>query len=61
MMMSIQKYPISVIYKPDKYLLIADILSRAPQTSTAKELEFRQFDINIFHSLPITEPHLGGA
>ena len=58
MMMSIQKYPISVTFKPGKELLIADTLSRASLPDVADELEFRQYDINILHTLPITEPKL---
>ena len=56
--MSIQKYPIHVVYKPGKELLIADTLSRAPLPQQASELEFQQYDINILHTLPITEPKL---
>ena len=56
--MSIQKYPIHVVYKPGKELLIADTLSRAPLPQTANELEFKEYDINILHTLPVTEPKL---
>ena len=56
MIMSIQKYPVNVNYKPGKELLIADTLSRAPLPEEADELEFRQYDINILHTLPVTEP-----
>ena len=58
MMMSIQKYLINVIYKPGKELLIADTLSRAPLPDEADDLQFQQYDINILHTLPITEPKL---
>lgn len=58
MIMSIQKHPIHVIYKPGKELLIADTLSRAPLPDKATELEFQQYDINIIHLLPVTEPKL---
>ena len=40
MIMSIQKYPISVTYRPGKELLIADTLSRAPLPDQADEIEF---------------------
>ena len=56
--MSIQKYPIHVVYKLGKELLIADTLSRAPLPQTANELEFKEYDINILHTLPVTEPKL---
>lgn len=56
MMMSIQKYPIHVTYKPGKKLMIADTLSRAPLPDTADELDFQKYDINILYTLPITEP-----
>ena len=55
MNMSIQKYP---TYRPGKELLIADTLSRAPLPDKANKLEFRQYNINILHTLPITEPKL---
>ena len=60
MMMSIQKYLIQdhVTYKPGKELVIADTLSRAPLPETADKPEIQQYDINILHTLPITEPKL---
>ena len=60
MMMSIQKYLIQdhVTYKPRKELVIADTLSRAPLPETADKSEFQQYDINILHTLPITDPKL---
>ncbi len=48
LIMSIQKHPIHVIYKPGKELLIADT---APLPDEANELEFQQYDINL---LPVT-------
>ena len=56
MIMSIQKYQITVQYRPE--LLIADTLSRAPLPEPANELEFKQYDINVLHTLPITESKL---
>ena len=58
MIMSIQKYPITVVYKPGKELFIADTLSRAPLPEEADELEFKEYDINILHTLPVTTPKL---
>ena len=56
--MSIQKCQITVQYRPRKELLIADTLSRAPLPEPANELEFKQYDINVLHTLPITESKL---
>jgi hypothetical protein len=58
MIMSIQRYPLHVQYRPGKELLIADTLSRAPPCEEANELEFRQYDINILDTLSITEAKL---
>ncbi len=44
--------------RPGKELLIADTLSRTSLPDVADELEFRQYDIDILHTLPITEPKL---
>jgi len=51
-------YPIHVTYKPGKELFIADTLSRAPLPEEAGDLEFAEYDINILHTLPITESKL---
>ena len=48
--LSIQKNPITVVYKPGKELFIADTLSRAPLPEEADELEFKEYDINILHT-----------
>ena len=56
--MSIQKYSITVEYKAGKYLYIADTLSRAPLSETADDLEFKQYDINVLYTLPISESKL---
>ena len=58
MIMSVQKYPIHVTYKPGKELFIADTLSRAPLPEEAGDLEFAEYDINVLHTLPITESKL---
>ena len=58
MIMSIQKYPIHVVYKTGKELLIADAQSWAPLPQHANELIFQQYDINILHTLSTTEPKL---
>ena len=34
---------------------IADTLSRAPLTEKVNELEYKQYDINVLHMLPICE------
>ncbi len=47
MMMSIQRYPITVQYRTGKELLITDTLSSAPMNEEATELEFHEHDINI--------------
>ena len=58
MIMSIQRYAIQVSYKPGKELLVADTLSRSPLPDLADELEYQEYDINILHTLPITEAKL---
>ena len=51
MIMSLQKYPITVHYKPGKELLVADALSRSPLPEEAVELEFKKYDISSLHLL----------
>ena len=58
MIMSIQKYSITVEYKLGKQVLIANTLSRALLTEKANELEYKQYDINALHMLPICETKL---
>ena len=58
MIMSLQKYPITVHYKPGKELLVADALSRFPLPEEAVELEFKKYDISSLHFLPISETKL---
>ena len=58
MIMSLQKYPITICYKLGKELQVADTLSRSPLPEETSELEFKKCDINIFNSLPISENKL---
>lgn len=58
MIMSVQRYTIQVSYKPGKELLVADTLSRSPLPDLADGLEYQEYDINILHTLPITEAKL---
>ena len=58
MIMSIQRYSIIVRYRPGKELQVADTLSRSPLPEEACELEFKKYDINSLHSLPISEGRL---
>ena len=58
MIMSLQKYPITVCYKPGKELLVADALSRYPLPVEASDLEFKKYDISSLHLLPISETKL---
>ena len=58
MILSIQKYAIHVSYRPGKELLIADTLSRAPLPELADDLTYEEYDINILHTLPISEKKL---
>ena len=58
MIMSLQKYPITVHYKPGKELLVADSLSRSPLPEEVVELEFKKYDISSLHFLPISETKL---
>ena len=55
MILSIQKYAVHVSYRPGKELLIADTLSRSHLTDLADDLEYEQYDINILHTLSISE------
>ena len=56
--MPLQKYPITVCYKPGKELLVAYALSRSPLPEKASKLEFKKYDINILNSLPVSENKL---
>ena len=58
MIMSVQRYTIQVSYKPGKELLVADTLSRSPLPDLVDDLEYQEYDINMLHTLPITEAKL---
>lgn len=58
MILSTQKYALHVTYRPGKELLIADTLSRAPLADLADDLTYEEYDINILHTLPISEKKL---
>lgn len=48
----------STLPHPGKELLIADTLSRSPLSDPAKELEFNEYDIDMLHTIPITDQKL---
>ena len=58
MIMSVQRYTTQVSYKPGKELLVADTLSRSPLPDLADDLEYQEYNINMLHTLPITEAKL---
>ena len=58
MIMTIQKYPITVAYRPGKWLIIADTPSRAILPEQASNLCSEEFEINIVHTSPISETKL---
>ena len=58
MVMSVQRYAIQVSYIPGKELLVADALSRSPLPDLADDLEYQEYNINILHTLPVTEAKL---
>lgn len=53
----LQKFPITVTYKPGKKLLIADALSHFPSKVELRE-KTEQFVANVVSSLPIADNHL---
>ena len=56
MIMTVQKYPLSVKYRPGKsYIAIADTLSRAYLPEEADDICSDEFEVNIIRSLPISE------
>ena len=57
MIMTVQKYPIKVHYRPGKELIIADTLSRAYISDPTPDLMTEEFEVNIIHSLPISETY----
>ena len=58
MIMTIQKYPITVKYRPGKELTIADTLSRAYLPEEASDICAEEFEVNIVYTLPISESKL---
>ena len=58
MIMTIQKYPITVKYRPGKELIIADTLSRAYLPEEASDICAEEFEVNIVYTLPISESKL---
>lgn len=57
MMLSVQKYDLSVTYKPGKTLVIADTLSRAPSKETELSVDDK-FCVHTVENLPISTPKL---
>ena len=58
MIMTVQKYPLSVKYRPGKELFIADTLSRAYLPEEASDICSEEFEVNVIHTLPISESKL---
>ena len=58
MIMTIQKYSISVIYLPGKQLAIADALSRAFLPEQSDDILEEKFEINVLCNLPISKTKL---
>jgi len=58
MVMVVQKYPINVKYRPGKELVIADALSRASAPEKDSDSILEEFEINVLHTLPISEQRL---
>ena len=50
MMMSVQRYPIEVRYRPGKEIIVADTLSRSPLQEEATGLIYEEYDINALAS-----------
>ena len=50
MIMTIQKYPLSVKYRPEKELVIADTLSRAHLSEEASDICSQEFEANIIQT-----------
>ena len=55
MIMMIQKYPVTVKYRPGKELVVADTLSRAYLTDKECLPAEADFEVNVIHTLPIFE------
>ncbi len=58
MQLKLQTYDIDLRYKPGREMLVADMLSRAPQDSAQSEAEKNVERVNMVESLPISEPRL---
>ena len=57
MILQIQKYPLVVVYRPGKELVLADTLSRAPIQST--DIQEEDVQVHTLNTLPISENKLG--
>ena len=49
MIMQVQKYPLTVKYRPGKVLLIADTLSRAFLPDVATDPSDEEIEVNMVH------------
>ena len=58
MIMSIQKYPINLVYRPGKQLVIADTLSRAYTTEPTNSCTSFEFEVNVLTTIPISDDKL---
>ena len=58
MIMSIQKYPINLVYHPGKQLVIADTLSRAYTTEPTDSCTSFDFEVNVLTTIPISDDKL---
>ena len=56
--MTVQKYPIDVVYQPGKYLVTADILYRAFLPEPPNETLEEKFEVKVISTLPISETKL---
>ena len=58
MIMSIQKYPINLVYRPGKQLVIADTLSRAYTLDPTDTSTSFEFEVNTLATIPISDSKL---
>ena len=58
MIMSIQKYPIDLVYRPGKQLVIADTLSRAYIPESTDHSISLEFEVNTLSTVPISDSKL---
>ena len=58
MIITVQKYPINVTYRPGKELVIPDTLSRAYLQNTLDEPLYKELEINLLHRIPISDKKL---